>query len=276
MSDARSSQQSTARNVNSEWYQQWSMFEDSEQSLFFEWIAPVTLDDFKGKTVLEGGCGGGQHTALLASVAASVTAVDLNTAEIARNRNKSATNVKFVDADLCTMKLGEQFDIVICIGVIHHTDDPDACFHTLYDHCRPGGRVIIWTYSSEGNALVRYGVEPVRKTLLRRVSRNSLATISTAITAALYPVIHTVYRVPAFRFLPYFEYFAKARELTFHRNVLNVFDKLNAPQTFFTTRAKCEEWFNTSRFEAGTISIRPHAGVSYSLTGVKLNPATAA
>ena len=252
------------------------MFEDSEQSLFHEWIAPVTLDDFKGKTVLEGGCGGGQHTAMMASVAASVTAVDLNTAEIARERNKSATNVKFVDADLCTMKLGEQFDIVICIGVIHHTDDPDASFRTLYDHCRPGGRVIIWTYSSEGNALVRYGVEPVRKSLLRHVSRKNLATISTAITAALYPVIYTVYRVPALKFLPYFEYFAKARELTFHRNMLNVFDKLNAPQTFFTTRAKCEEWFNTSRFEPGTISIRPHAGVSYSLTGVKRNPATPA
>lgn len=276
MPNARSSPDQSTRNVNSEWYQQWSMFEDSEQSLFFEWIAPVTLGDFAGKTVLEGGCGGGQHTALLASVAANVTAVDLNTTEIARKRNRSARNVKFVDADLCTMQLGEQFDIVICIGVIHHTDDPDACFRTLYDHCRPGGRVIIWTYSSEGNAMVRYGVEPIRKSLLRGLSRKNLAAVSTAITAALYPIIYTVYCVPAFKFLPYFEYFAKARQLTFHRNVLNVFDKLNAPQTFFTTRAKCEQWFNTSRFQAGTISIRPHAGVSYSLTGIKLNPAGAA
>jgi 2-polyprenyl-3-methyl-5-hydroxy-6-metoxy-1,4-benzoquinol methylase len=271
MSQARSSQQTTG-NVNSEWYQQWSMFEDTEQSLFSEWIAPVKLADFAGKTVLEGGCGGGQHTALMASVASSVTAVELNTAEIARKRNQAASNVTFVDADLCTMKLDKRFDIVICIGVIHHTDDPDACFRTLYDHCRPGGRVIIWTYSSEGNALVRYGVEPIRQLLLRHLSRGSLAVISNLVTAALYPIIYTVYRVPAFRFLPYFEYFAKAREMTFDRNVLNVFDKLNAPQTFFTTRTKCHKWFSASRFRPETISIRPHAGVSYSLTGVKLDP----
>jgi 2-polyprenyl-3-methyl-5-hydroxy-6-metoxy-1,4-benzoquinol methylase len=276
MTYVRSIRSAKPRNVDSEWYQQWSMFEDSEQSLFFDWIAPVTLQDFAGKTVLEAGCGGGQHTALLASVASSVTAVDLNTAEIARNRNKAAANVEFVDADLCTMKLDRQFDVVICIGVIHHTDDPDACFRTLYDHCRPGGRVIVWTYSSEGNAMVRYGVEPVRKALLRRLSRKRLAALSTAVTAALYPAIYSIYCVPAFRFLPYFKYFAKARELTFRRNVLNVFDKLNAPQTFFTTREKCEEWFNPGNFQAASISIRPHSGVSYSLTGLKLNPAKAA
>jgi len=259
----------TAAAKFSEWHQQWSMFEDHVEFLFHDWIKPNTLETFRSKDVLEGGCGGGQHTAMVAPVASSVTAVDLNTADIARERNRQFKNVTFVEGDLATMELGRQFDVVFCIGVIHHTDDPDATFRNLYRHCRSGGRMIIWTYSAEGNAMVRYGVEPIRKLVLRHLSRKNLHALSCLITAALYPPIHTVYRLPVLRFLPYYEYFANARRLSFARNVLNVFDKLNAPQTIFTTRAKCSEWFDPSRFEAESISILPYAGVSYSLSGIK-------
>src|SRR5262245_36588876 len=96
----------------SEWLEQWSMFRDDERFLFEEWIAPRTLEDVRGKDVLEGGCGGGQHTAMLAAVAGSVTAVDLNTADLARERNAGCSNVTFVEADLATMDLGHQFDVV--------------------------------------------------------------------------------------------------------------------------------------------------------------------
>ncbi len=53
------------------------------------------------------------------------------------------------------------------------------------------------------------------------------------------------------------------RKLPFRRNQLNVFDKLNAPQTRFTTLAKSREWFNEKRFVPDSISIRKYAGVSY-------------
>lgn len=252
-----------------EWREQWSLFQDSEQFLFEEWIAPMTLNDFQGKTVFEAGCGGGQHASFMATFARSVTAVDLNTTDIARERNKAFANVRFVAGDIASLDLGKQFDIVVCIGVIHHTDDPDRTFENLFRHLRTGGRMVIWTYSAEGNELVRYGVEPVRKAVLRRLSRPSLVWLSRAITTALYPIVHTVYRVPALAFLPYYEYFGNFRRLSFSRNMLNVFDKLNAPQTRFTTRKKCDDWFSPERFEAASISIRPYKGVSYSLSGVK-------
>ena len=66
-----------------EWAEQWELFEDDELFLFRDWIYPNTLDDFRGKNVLECGCGGGQHTEFVASYAKSITAVDLNTIEIA-------------------------------------------------------------------------------------------------------------------------------------------------------------------------------------------------
>jgi 2-polyprenyl-3-methyl-5-hydroxy-6-metoxy-1,4-benzoquinol methylase len=253
----------------SEWHEQWSLFQDDERFLFEEWIAPLTPEVFRGKTVLECGCGGGQHTSFMAPLAASVTAVDLNTVDIARERVREFANVSFVEADLGTMDLKEQFDVVICIGVIHHTDDPDRTFETLYRHCKPGGRIIIWTYSAEGNALVRFGVEPFRRLFLRKLPRAWLVALSRLITALLYPIVYTIYRIPFLSFLPYFEYFTNFRRLGFERNLLNVFDKLNAPQTRFTTRAKCLEWFTEARFRPETISIRPYAGVSYNLSGVR-------
>jgi SAM-dependent methyltransferase len=252
-----------------EWRQQWQMFRDDERFLFDDWIAPLTLEDLRGQDVLEAGCGGGQHTAFMAPVARSVTAVDLNTADLARERNRGHPNVRFIMGDIAAMDLGRQFDAVLCIGVIHHTDDPDAAFENLYRHCKPGGRVVIWTYSAEGNELVRYGVEPVRQLLLRHLPKVALADLSRVVTATMYVPVYSIYRVEALRFLPYYEYFENFRRLSFYRNVLNVFDKLNAPQTHFTTRATAERWFSRDRFEPDSISIRTYAGVSYSLVGTK-------
>jgi SAM-dependent methyltransferase len=252
-----------------EWLEEWSLFQDDERFLFEDWIRPATLADLRGKDVLECGCGGGQHTLFMSEVAKSVTAVDLNTIEVARRRVAHRDNVAFIEADLATMDLGRQFDVVVCIGVIHHTDDPTATFHNLYRHCKPGGRLIIWTYSAEGNELVRFVVEPVRKLLLRKLSRKAVMALSYAITASLYPIVYTLYRLPPARALPYFEYFANFRRLNYERNTLNVFDKLNAPQTRFTTRAKCDEWFSPGRFDPDSIYINFYVGVSYSLVGVK-------
>lgn len=261
--------ESASQEKHSEWAEQWSLFQDNERFLFEEWIAPATMADFADKDVLECGCGGGQHTAFVAAHARSITAVDLNTVAIARERNRNSDNVTFVEADLATMDLGRQFDVVFCIGVIHHTDDPDRTFETLFRHLKPGGMMIVWAYSAEGNALVRYGVEPIRKVFLSRMPRRGLVALSQIITALMYIPIHTVYRLNVLRFLPYFDYFRNFRRLSFGRNVLNVFDKLNAPQTQFITAERARRWFSAERFTPQP-SLRPYAGVSWSMVGQRL------
>ena len=44
----------------SEWYEQWELLQCNELFLFKDWIYPATLKDFRGKDVLECGCGGGK------------------------------------------------------------------------------------------------------------------------------------------------------------------------------------------------------------------------
>jgi len=250
----------------SEWHEQWSMLQDDELFLFKDWILPVKLEDFGGKEVLECGCGGGQHTSYVAPFAGHHTAVDLNTADLARERNLKFNNITFVEADIGTMDLGKKFDFVFSIGVVHHTDDPDKTFRNMMQHTKPGGKTIVWVYSKEGNAMVEYGVEPLRKLFLRHLSRKALLGLSKFITALLYPFVYTIYLLPL-RFLPYYEYFGNFRKLTFYRNTLNVFDKLNAPQVDFISYERIKKWFSESEYEQ--ISITPYKGVSWRGSGVK-------
>ena len=248
-----------------EWHAQWSMFEDHELFLFQDWIRPLTLEDLRGKSVLEAGCGGGQHTAFMAPYARELVAVDLNTTAIARVRNRAASNVTFVEADIASMDLGRRFDVVLSIGVVHHTDDPDRTVANLARHVVPGGRLALWVYSREGNALIAHVVEPLRRHVLRRLPRRSLRQLAGLVCLAMYPAVYTVYRLPL-PWLPYWEYFRNFRRLSFTRNTLNVFDKLNAPQVQLITRERCERWFGTGIFASH--DIRPYLGVSWRATGV--------
>lgn len=249
-----------------EWHEQWSLLRDDELSLFVDWIHPTRLEDLRGKTVLEGGCGGGQHTAFMAPFAARITAVDLNTVDLAQERTKEFKNVRFVEADVAAMDLGETFDVVLSVGVVHHTDDPDATARNLIRHLKPGGRLVLWVYSREGNFLVEWGVEPARKLFLRRLPRTVLLAVSRAITAALYLPVFTLYLLPL-PFLPYFEYFANFRRLSFARNVLNVFDKLNAPQVQLLSRDRVLGWRSYADFKS--FEVTPYRGVSWRINAVR-------
>ena len=60
----------------------------------------------------------------------------------------------------------QKFDFVISIGVVHHTDDPDKTISNLIKHIKPGGKLILWVYSQEGNLFMRYFLEPFRKLFL--------------------------------------------------------------------------------------------------------------
>lgn len=254
------------QNKQHEWTRQWELFDDNELHLFEDWIYPNTLDDFIGKSVLECGCGSGQHTGFVAPYAKSVTVVDLNTIDIAEKNNKNFDNIEFIEEDIITMDLKKEFDIVFSIGVVHHTGDPDECVKNLIRHLKPGGRLILWVYSEEGNFLVIKLVEPFRKLLLARLDRNKVLFISRIITALLYIPIYSLYLLPL-EFLPYYDYFRNFRKLSFSRNLLNVFDKLNAPQVDFISEERVKKWFGEDLFE--NIHIDSYKKVSWRGSGRK-------
>ncbi len=250
-----------------DWNFQWENFYDDSLFLFKEWIFPHTLETFRGKSVVDCGCGGGQHINFVAPFARRIIGIDLNTTAIAREHTEQHSIVSFVEGDLASVSLPEQHDVVYCIGVLQHTTNPDATFANIKKMVASGGRLMIWCYSKEGNWPNWLILEPLKRCFILKLPKRALLYLATALTALLYPVIYTLYLLPL-RFLPYYEYFGNWRKLSFGRNRLNVFDKLNAPITNFITRVQVERWFNQAEFS--DIFIDQYKGVSWRASGVKL------
>lgn len=253
---------STARE-RSAWLYQWSRLQDDSERLFRDWIHPHRPEDFRGLCVLDAGCGNGQHLRLVARYAREVVGVDLHCASLAAERCRDLANVTTREADLVTMDLGRRFDVVYSVGVLHHTEDPRAAFRNLARHTRPGGLLVVWVYSREGNLLNRVLLEPLKRHVLQRWPRGALLALAHLVTLALYLPVHTVYRLPL-PFLPYHAYFANFRRLAYRRNLLNVFDKLNAPRTAFLRRDEVEEWFSRGFRD---VHLSRYVGVSWRASG---------
>ena len=123
-----------------------------------------------------------------------------------------------------------------------------------------------WVYSHEGNFLNRALLEPMNRHVFNKMSGRILLLLSIFITVLLYLPVYTLYLLP-FRSLPFFEYFDNFRRLSFKRNVLNVFDKVNAPQTHFLKKETVESWFNADEFSDVHVSM--WKGVSWRASGIK-------
>ncbi|MGE0709422.1 MAG: class I SAM-dependent methyltransferase [Planctomycetota bacterium] len=246
-----------------EWVYQWERCRDSAEFLLRDWLAPNSLESFAGLRVLEGGCGGGDHTRRVAPHCRELVSVDLNTASLAAELVGPLDNVRFVSGDLATVGFDEPFDVVFSIGVVHHTDDPDATVANLKRLVRPGGRLILWVYSREGNFLVRHLVERPRRLFLRHLPRPAVLGLSWALGAGITPLAHTLYRLPLSQ-LPYHAYMGNWRKMSLRRNVSNVFDKLNAPQTQFVSEARARRWADDPDFDL--VALSPYMGVSWRLT----------
>lgn len=109
---------------------------------------------WKGKRVLELGCGLGTDTINFARAGALVTAVDLSpkSLELARKRAEVmgvADRITFYNANgenLSSVVPVEPHDLVYSFGVVHHTPHPDRAIAELRKYVKPGGVMKIMVY----------------------------------------------------------------------------------------------------------------------------------
>jgi len=103
--------------------------------------------------VLDLGCGTGQMTIFLANGRRLVVGADLTRASLAlaadAARRFGVERAFFVETDLRRPGLAEgRFDVVLSLGVLHHTPDPRAAFASLARLARPGGVIVVGLYNA--------------------------------------------------------------------------------------------------------------------------------
>ena len=231
---------------------QWTHFIEmhgSYEEQFLDWIAPIQPEFFKGKIILDAGCGIGRHIYCAASYGAQeVIGVDLSDAVETCFKNVGhLPNVHVVQANLLKppFKL-DTFDFIYSIGVLHHLPDPEAGFRALVDFVKRGGTIFAWVYGYEGNTLIHQVIDPLRRKVTSRLPFGLLMPLSFAITLYLQIAVKGLYRPLnkiGFKSLPYNEYLYQLSGFNFRQNHTIVFDHLVPPIAFYIKREEFENWF---------------------------------
>ncbi len=118
-------------------------------------------------SVLEVGCGTGQLSNFLGISCRRVVGADLclNSLRLAENfrQEQNLDRVRFVQTNLFRLPFQpEQFDVILCNGVLHHTSDPRLGFEGLLPLLKPGGHIIIGLYNTYGRLMT-----DLRRTIFR-------------------------------------------------------------------------------------------------------------
>lgn len=251
-----------ARQTN-RWNYQWSRLENDDERIFCDWIAPTRLEDFRGKRVLDAGCGKGSYARLVARSAATVVGLDKFAIPAARENVGNVSNIELLAGDIESFTTDQPFDMIYSVGVLHHLDDPKRGFDNLLSNLKPGGRINVWVYAREGNWLCRHVIEPLKRLFMLALPMPLLRGLAVVLTCLLYP--YALLCPLLSKTAPYSDYMGKFRSHAFSRNYMNVFDKLNAPTTHWISRSEITHWFG----KLDDVEINHYNGISWSASGVR-------
>lgn len=110
----------------------------------------VGFDRWKGKRVLEVGCGLGTDLLQFARGGAEVYGIDLTEKGAGLTRRRLALygfeGVVLVGDGANLLFPNDQFDLVYSWGVIHHTPNPQAVAREIMRVCRPDGHILVMVY----------------------------------------------------------------------------------------------------------------------------------
>lgn len=199
---------------------------------FIEWIQPLPLDFFKGKRFLDAGCGIGRNSLwpLRAGAASGVSFdFDERTVDVARFNLEDHPRCEVLYRSIYDIQYENEFDVVICIGVLQHLPDPRLALEKLSRALKPGGTLILWVYSQEGNKRYLLLFDPIRKYLTSRLPPRVTLTIARILTAALKIYIHLPHKN---------RYIMHLRERSFRHTEAVVYDQLLPPIANYWTKAE--------------------------------------
>jgi SAM-dependent methyltransferase len=135
---------------------------------------------YRGRWVLDAGCGHGRYLRAFADLGASVVGVDVGDGPRLAGVPLNDPRIHVVQGDVLRLPLRDaQFDLAFCDGVLHHTPDPRRGFLELARVVRPGGAVYAWLYPREGK--LREAVFGAARALTTRLPGGALRVLCFAL-----------------------------------------------------------------------------------------------
>jgi len=213
----------------------------------------LPLSAFEGKRVAEIGSGTGRIVGMLLAAGASrVLAIEPSQAVevLRRNLQSDAHRVEILHARGDEIPSGLDLDFVVSIGVLHHIPDPAPVIAAAYRALRPGGQIVIWVYSKEGNRLVVALIEGMRG-ITTHMPHWMLALLASVCNVAL-----DVY-VPAcrlFPFLPLADYMRNViGKFSRHKRYLVIYDQLKPAYAKYYTEKEVRSLLESTGFADVTL-----------------------
>lgn len=107
----------------------------------------------KDTRVLDAGCGSGRWSRFLAPKVHSIEAIDPSDAVVPAARQlKHLHNVRVTRASIDSIPFAdESFDLIVCLGVLHHIPDTAGALSTLTSKLKKGGSVLLYLYYNLDN-----------------------------------------------------------------------------------------------------------------------------
>ena len=121
----------------------WTVAERIDQLLM---EMQVDREWFRGKAVLDAGCGPGEFTDAIAALGANVVGFDYASTLYEAERRRQSRTLQFVRGDIAEAGLkGEMFDAVLSMGVVMFTQIPIAVLRRLAGSSNPeAASIFVW------------------------------------------------------------------------------------------------------------------------------------
>ena len=134
---------------------------------------------FVNPNVLIAGCGTGQHIASTERyLNANILGVDLSLKSLAYAKRKvlelKFKNIEFLHADILQLKnINRKFDVIECVGTLHHMKDPLAGLKVLLELLEPHGFMKLGLYSE----IARENIVKAREFIKEKKRKKTLEDI---------------------------------------------------------------------------------------------------
>lgn len=223
--------------------------------------------EFAGARVGDVGSGAGRIVRMLLAAGAShVVAVEPSQGVEVLRRNVAGFGgrVEVIHGPGESLPAGRDLDFVTAIGVLPFVPRPEPLLRAARAALRPGGRLVVWVYSAEGNRLYRAFLGALRR-VTPHLPHAVLVGLSSALNVALDVYIAACRWLP----LPLRDYVRRVlARVSREKRRLTIYDQLNPSYVRFHRRDELV----TLLEDCGFADVRVHDRHGYSLTAVATRP----